>query len=301
MKLRQLEIFVAVARARNMTRAAETLFIEQPAVTRQLQGLEEELGIKLFEKSRSGLDLTPAGERLLQRAISLLDQVDRIHGDIAAIAEEPTGPLCVGTIPSLGNLVLSEAAQRFAKSFPKVSLRLVQEISDDLQTSIVNDRVDIGVISEPVSRTGIDVAPFLEEPLCIFGPVRAAKRLDDPMALLRTGRFVLPSRAYAIRRAIEHYCAQSGIAMASTIEADAIPLVKRMVQAGTGFGISPYSAVYHEVREKKLAAVPLKGLRTKRLIAARTGRQLSLAAQEMRRCLIETVESLAAADTAFKR
>src|SRR5215468_2890115 len=126
MDLRQFRYFSQVARRENFRKASEDLHVAQSALTRQIQILEQELGFLLFDRVKRGVRLTAAGQRLLERSQHILADVDRLKETLQLEANVPSGPASLAAPPSIGRLLFSKLAQTFLKSYPKVTLSLVE-------------------------------------------------------------------------------------------------------------------------------------------------------------------------------
>src|SRR5215469_7912727 len=132
MRLEQLAYFVAVARLRHFSRAAESVHVAQPSLSKQIRVLEREIGTPLFSRARGNITLTPAGETLLPLAKRILADVDTAHREVQDLTGLRRGRVRVGATPSLIGSLLAHALARFHQSFPGIELRVVQGGSRDL-------------------------------------------------------------------------------------------------------------------------------------------------------------------------
>ncbi|MFJ9782974.1 LysR family transcriptional regulator [Amycolatopsis sp. NPDC101161] len=162
--LRKLRYFVAVAEELHFGRAAARLHIAQPALSRQIRALEDELKTALFVRDRRSTVLTPAGERLLDDARGLLSAADAVRRRVAAAAEPA---LTVGFMPGI---VVTPAVRVLADRHPDLTVRLLRTSWHD-QVEVLHDgRVDVGVVRLPFDRRGLTVRPLFEEPRVVTVP-----------------------------------------------------------------------------------------------------------------------------------
>lgn len=153
MELRHLRYFAAVAELRNVTQAARRLHVAQPALSRQIQDLEEELGLQLIERSTRGIKLTEAGEFFAYEARAVLARADEASQAVRALARGEIGELRVGYAPSPTTEILPRALTAFQKVAPGVRVTLLDLASDDLEKALLDGRIHISVMVKPGSRS----------------------------------------------------------------------------------------------------------------------------------------------------
>jgi LysR family transcriptional regulator, benzoate and cis,cis-muconate-responsive activator of ben and cat genes len=152
-ELRHLRYFAAVAELRNVTQAARRLHVAQPALSRQIQDLEEELGLQLIERSTRGIKLTEAGEFFAYEARAVLARADEASQAVRALARGEIGELRVGYAPSPTTEILPRALTAFQKVAPGVRVTLLDLASDDLEKALLDGRIHISVMVKPGSRS----------------------------------------------------------------------------------------------------------------------------------------------------
>jgi DNA-binding transcriptional LysR family regulator len=152
MELRHLRYFAAVAELRNVTQAARRLHVAQPALSRQIQDLEEELGLQLIERSTRGIKLTEAGKFFAAEAGAVLARADEALQAVRALARGEIGELRVGYAPSPTSEVLPRALAAFQKVAPGVRVTRLDLASDDLESALLDERVHLSVMVKPGSR-----------------------------------------------------------------------------------------------------------------------------------------------------
>ncbi len=150
MELRVLRYFLVVAREENITRASQLLHITQPTLSRQLIQLEEELGVKLFKRSKYRIILTDEGMLLRRRAQELVDLADKTEREFQRHEEELSGEIAIGCGESNSMSFLSTQMAAFRKEHPLVSFNIYSATADDIKDRLENGILDIGLLAEPV-------------------------------------------------------------------------------------------------------------------------------------------------------
>src|SRR5262245_33446662 len=172
MELRHLRYFVAVAEEGHVTRAAERLGIQQPPLSLQIRALEQELEIQLFRRKPRGVELTDAGAAFLERARSILDQVDRAAATTRRTARGEQGRIVVGFTSSAPfHPFVPRVIRAFREMYPLVSLVLEESGSSELVSGLNNEQVDAAFIRSPVADVvDLTVCPLLEEEMLVALP-----------------------------------------------------------------------------------------------------------------------------------
>src|SRR5688572_33377875 len=172
MELRHLRYFIAVAEEKHMTRAAERLGIQQPPLSMQIRGLEQELEVQLFRRQPRGMELTEAGAAFLERARAILDDVDRAVATTRRTARGEEGRVVVGFTSSAPfHPFVPRVLRAFREAAPLVSLVLEESGSSELVQGLHNEEIDAAFIRSPVADVvGLTVRPLLEEKMLVALP-----------------------------------------------------------------------------------------------------------------------------------
>ena len=160
MGIRQLRYFVTVAEAKNLTRAAASLQVAQPAIGMQVRKLEETLGVKLLVRHSRGVEMTEAGVVLAARAMSLLQTYDEICQEIADFGSEPRGRVVLGMTKTAMHLVAGKLAKACRKNYPAINLALTENGSEQVVQGVANRRLDLGLTFLPGRRSEAGGASF---------------------------------------------------------------------------------------------------------------------------------------------
>src|ERR1700736_6468844 len=174
MDLRQFRYFVQVARRENFRKPSDDLRIAQSALTRQIQRLEHELGFLLFDRVRRGVRLTAAGRRLLERSQHILGEVDRLKESLQIEAHVPSGPASLAAAPSIGRLLFSKLALTFLKSYPKVTLSLLEGWTSNALGKLRRGELDLAIVTDPPPDPLLEYTQLFTESLYLVG------RPNDP-------------------------------------------------------------------------------------------------------------------------
>ena len=305
MDLRTLRYFVYVAEARSFSKAAVQLRIAQPALSRQIRKLEDEVGIELILRTRRQLELTDAGLLLLQRAHSLLRQAAQMADDIRAYGSRVQGTITLGVSPAIIEALGPRIVRESAKRHPDLRLNFVEGFSSFIFQRLINQELTMCLMHNPPRHRTIEIAPLLTEPMYLIGPGANAHALPaaQPGMKLDRLRLILPNRTHSLRMIIERAVAERGGQLDVAIEVDGYTTTKTLVAAGLGYTVLPYSAVQKEVEERQLTAVRLRQLALSWTlsVAYRKDQGTARAVLALRDIIAAAVKTLATADSRSKR
>jgi len=259
-QLRQLSYFVAVARSRHFTRAAEAEHVAQPSLSKQIHTLERELGTPLFHRARGNVTLTPAGETLLPLARRILADVDNARVQVQELVSLARGRLRLGATPSLSTALLPDALRRFHDAYPGIELVVEESGSRDLVRLLADGELDLALIILPLHTRdpALATTPILREPLVVAAttersPVRAkALRVRDlqryPLVMFREG--------YDLRDATLAACRRARIDPRFAVEGGEMDAVLRFVEAGLGVAVVPSTVLEGRPGLQRIPFVP---------------------------------------------
>lgn len=286
MDLRQLRYFKVLATLQHFGRASAALHIAQPALSRQIRLLEEELGVKLVERHVRGATPTPEGLVLLDRASFLLRYANQVKIDIADLAASPRGLVVVGLTPALAPLLFIPLAEALRERYPDIRLRLVENFAPALQDALLQGTLDLGLLSGPAASAGVSVVPLVRESLCAIGPHNDTSLGDGPVdiAQLQALPIVLAGVPKSgVRLALEALAARQQVTLQVTMQVESIEVARRLVARGFGWTVHFAAAIREELQAGQLRAQPIHGLALDRLIgyaAARPPSRATLAVME---------------------
>lgn len=271
MNLRDLRYLVALADHRHFGRAAEASFVSQPTLSTQLRKLEDQLDVQLVERNSRQVLLTAVGEKVVARARAILREVEAIR-DLARESREPeAGRLTLGVFPTLGPYWLPHAVPMIRARFPKLTLHLIEQRSEQLVELLDQGRLDAAVLAEPVLHPGLSHRPLFDEPFVL------AAALDHPLASrrqihsseLQGQDLLLLEDGHCMREQALAVCSLTGAIEADAFRATSLETLRQMVAANGGLTLLPQLAV--------LPPVPMHpGLRVLPFAEAGPRRRLAL-------------------------
>lgn len=259
MDLKQLRAFLTVAETGNVTRASELLHLVQPAVSRQLRLLEDDVGSALFKRERHGMVLTDAGQALVGYARRALLELDRARVEIAGTGNGVAGLMTVGLLPSTIETLSGPLVAALSREHPGIRIRIAMGYAGTLMRWLVSGEVDAALLYGAERATEVQTIPLIEEPLWVIGPKQAGLRRDKPVSLssLANHKLVLPSAPHGIRTLLEHACAVSNVTLDILAEANALSVQRSLVLGGHGLTILPPIAVAEDLQTGRLSGAPL--------------------------------------------
>ena len=253
MNLRELEYLVAVADHRHFGRAAEATYVSQPTLSTQLKKLEQELGVTLVERSRSGVMLTPAGEAVVERARVVLRETADIR-DIARHAADPsTATLRVGLFPTLGPYLLPHVVPNIRRRMPKVELLLVEEKTEVILQRLEDGALDVGVLALPVNDDRLHQEDLFSEDFLLAVPsTHPLASHDGPvdLSVLAGEQVLLLEEGHCLRDQALSVCQVGGASERRGFRATSLETLRQMVAAGVGVTLLPELAVRPPVPEQ---------------------------------------------------
>ncbi|MEB6337426.1 LysR family transcriptional regulator [Serratia rhizosphaerae] len=272
-ELRRLKAFVTVVEEGNITRAAERLCIQQPPLSRLLQGLEEELGVQLLQRLPRGVRTTDAGDVLLREARTLLARAATLADAVRRAARGEQGHIAIGFTSSAAlHPFVPNLLRRYREILPDITTQLEEAGSGELMDALVDERLDAAFVRSPVSEIpGVSIEPVLRESMLIALPV--GHRLADdaqtplPLAALANEAFILYRRpaGQGLYDAILAACYRAGFSPRIVQEAPRLPATLSLVGAGLGLSIVPASMrrlggdgiVYRAISDADAPGAPL--------------------------------------------
>lgn len=296
MDFRQLKTFIHVAELGSLSKAADRLRIAQPALSRQIRLLEQELKVALFTRHGRGMVLTPPGEMLLARVVGIFRDLDAARADVLAETSVVTGRVVLGTPPTIGDALSARLIDRFLAQYPNVSVRIVPAFSGYLLDWLQRGEIDIAVMYEPEARLPLKTEPLIKETLHAVAAPRkglAAKRAIGLSRVLEQ-RLILPGPVHGLRKLVERAAARIDVPLDIVVEADSLQTMKDLVERGLGWTILPLANVQKEVAERRLVAAEIGSPQLARtmVVAEGFGRQSSRAVRAFREMLVAEVHDM---------
>ncbi|NYE57868.1 selenium metabolism-associated LysR family transcriptional regulator [Carboxydothermus ferrireducens] len=238
----QLVIFKVVAETKNISTAAKRLHMSQPAISLQIQSLENEVGVKLFERSNKGVRLTKAGEIFYQKVQDIIDKIHEAYELARDAGGESKGKLYIGATLTIGEYVLPKLLAYFYKLYPEIEMRVKIANTDTIYHELVEKTIDIGLIEGPIDDEELKVEKFWEDELVVVVPYHhiwgSKERL--PVAELLKERIILREEGSGTRKVLEIALKELGLDLNDlnvTMEFSSTQAIKEVVAAGLGVTI----------------------------------------------------------------
>ena len=258
MTLNELRFIVAVARERNFRRAAEKAFISQPALSLAVQKLEEELGLKIFERGKSEVTPTPAGVAIIEQAQRVLEEAERIREIAAEGRNQLAAPLHVGVIHSVGPYLLPDLIPALKKVAPQMPLQVEENITANLDTLLRNGKLDVIVIALPFGDSGIATRPLYDESfeVVVHNEHPWAGRRSIKSQELASENVLLLDSGHCFSNQVEEACPELHRKGANIQHGTSLETIRNMVASGLGITVLPASANSARYRSKLLSVIP---------------------------------------------
>src|SRR5919204_211774 len=252
----QLEAFVETARLGSVTRAAEALFVTQPALTARLNALEQAVGAPLLVRRRGGVRLTEAGRAFLPYAERALQAVAEGRSVLAGLERGDAGHVAICASPIVSTYALPTILKRFAEAHPRVQVAVTTGHSEEMIEVVKRDEVAVGLL-RAFSDPDVEQFTLYEDELVLVvhaeHPSGGVARLAD----LGDEHFVLFDRASSYHELTNAMFLEAGIAPRSVMELDNVDSAKKMVELGLGIAFLPRIAVADETRTGRLRIIEL--------------------------------------------
>ncbi len=259
MYLEALKTFCDVVRHRSFSRAASANRISQSAASQNVLQLEKSLGVRLIDRSKRPFQLTPEGQVYYDGCKGLVERYYAVEQQVRRLRDEIAGTVTVAAIYSVGLSGMSGYVQRFAVRYPHASVRLSYVHPDRVYEAVLNDEVDLGLLSYPRASRDLVTLPWQIEPMALacFPGHRLAIRSHVSGRDLSGERFVAFDENLTIRKEVDRQLRRYQVDVHVAMAFDNIETIKRAVELGEGVSILPEASFRTEVRAGTLVAVPL--------------------------------------------
>jgi LysR family transcriptional regulator, nitrogen assimilation regulatory protein len=259
MDLSQLRTLIHVAELGSLSKAADRMRIAQPALSRQMRLLEEELGVRLFVRHGRGMVITEQGRDVLAHAMRVMAELDEIRARTSDANAPLTGQIAIGMPPTVADILSVPLVTAFGKSHPKVMLRLVSAYTGYLLDWLHRGEIDVAILYDPHAARSVRSRPLLLENLFLIGPRKAgfSTARAIPFKQLDGKRLLLPSVRHGLRTIVERCATEAGISLDVAIEADSYATLKDLVRRGHGWTILPLAPIHDDIVARRLTAAAL--------------------------------------------
>lgn len=291
--LRQIEVFNAVARLQNYTRAAEELHLSQPAVSMQIKHLEDSVGLPLFEQVGKKIHLTDAGKHMLEYGRHMVDLLLEADEVFEAMKGVERGTLSISVATTASHFATRLLAA-FSHKHDGITISLDITNREALRYQLENNERDLVIMGQPPPGLEVEAEEIMENPLVMIAPANhplVGKR-NIPLAHFDSEQFVVREVGSGTRFAIKRYFDEHDVVFNTGIEMTSNEAIKQAVEAGLGLGIVSIHTLELELQTQRLHILDVDGLPIIRkwYIMQRKGKRLSPAAKEFKDFVLTKAE-----------
>ena len=283
--LRQIEVFNAVARHRNYTRAAEELHLSQPAVSMQVRQLEEGIGLPLFEQVGKQIHLTDAGEQMYAYGRNITNLLTEAEGVFEAIKGVECGNLTISVATTASHFATRLLAE-FTKQHEGITISLDVTNREALRRQLENNEPDLVIMGQPPKGVDVEAAAFMENPLVMIAPAKHALigQKKIPLSHFANESFVVRELGSGTRGATQRFFDEHGVPFNTGIEMTSNEAIRQAVEAGLGLGVVSIHTLELELETGRLEILDVEDFPIIRhwYVLQRKGKRLSPAAQFIR-------------------
>ena len=258
MTITQFQYVLAVAKYKNFTTAAEHSFVTQPTLSMQIQKLEEELGVIIFDRSKKPLQITEVGERIVKQAQVIVNESERMNDIVAKEKGFIGGEFRVGIIPTVSPTLLPMFLTNFIKKYPKVCLKIEEQTTENILKKIADGSYDAGILATPLHNPNIIEKPLYYEPFVAYIPVN--HRLQNAKTIysedLDINDILMLEDGHCFKDSVLNICNQDIIESKEhfQLKSGSFETLVRLANEGLGMTLLPYLHTL-ELKEKEKECV----------------------------------------------
>ncbi len=287
--IRQLRVFECVARHLNYTRAAQELFLTQPAVSMQIKQLEDQFGLPLFERLGKRVFLTVAGQEVLGHVRAITRQYEDLENAVDRLKGHESGHLRI-SVATTANYFVANLLAMFNQKHPNVRITLDVTNREALLKQLSENTVDLVIMGQPPDGDDYEAGNFMDNPLVVVAPTNHpyTQRRNLPLKELAGQTFLVRESGSGTRVAMERFFDKHGISIVTGMELGSNEAIKQSVQAGLGLGLLSRDTVQMELELGRLAILDIEHFPIMRhwYVVHRSGKRLSAVASEFKSFLL---------------
>lgn len=263
MDLDKLKYVITIGEERSFSKAAKKLFISQPALSQYVSNIENELGIKLFNRNEVPITLTTAGEIFIKRSKDILNLKRHMIRDINNISETYTGSLKIGISPFRSPYILPEILWKMKNSYPNVKVIIIEKYAKELEDLLDQGTIDLAIISLPLKNKEFIYTEFYEEETFVITPrnskyLKLGKKGEISLESLKKERFILPYKENKLREKIESICYTYHFHPNIYLEIESQECILSLIESGLGIGFASSMSLNYKNWKEDLYAFSLK-------------------------------------------
>lgn len=283
MDVRDLQIFLSVAKHLNYTRAGEEVNLSQPSVSIRMRQLERDLGSKLFEQLGKRIVLTEAGQLLVPYATRIIAAMDDARHAIDELQGLERGLLRIGASTTPGMYLIPRTIAHFKRRYPKIEVHLAVKDTRQIEDGVIRNEFDFGFVGGHLAGDEVNVLPWITDEIILIVPLghRLARKSNVTAQDLSSEKFIFREQGSATRVVVATHLRKFHVDAEAVMEIENPESVKKAVQNGLGIAFISAFAAETDLKAKTLAAVKIRNLNISRelKIVYRKDKHLSRAAQ----------------------
>ncbi|PKG23386.1 LysR family transcriptional regulator [Niallia nealsonii] len=259
MEIRQLTYFIEVVKQKNITKAAEMLHISQPALSKVIKSLEEEVGITLIHRSNKTHELTDAGQIVYDYAVKIIAQVEEMSATLHDMTNLTRGTITIGIPPIIGSLFFPKVIAAFHRAYPNIHINIKEYGAAKVTKSVEEGEFEIGVSVLPIENESLHIFPFVQEKmkLIVNEQHELSTRKVVHMKELRDVEFIFYSEEFALYEIMRTKCIQEGFEPKIIFKSSQWDFIAEIVAANLGISMLPES-ICNRITNKHVRIIDLK-------------------------------------------
>jgi len=255
MDTRQLRYFVNIVESGSLTHAALALHVAQPALSMHMRNLEDELGVRLLDRSKRGVTPTAHGKLLLEHGRNILRQLEQARQDVMSLGSEPFGRIAVGMSATLTPIVIAPLLETVGRTMPKVSPHVIEAMSGYLLEWLRAGRLDAAILFDVQDTTGLNKTVIGVEPMYLVGPKDTFRKgAKVRFADLPRYPLIIPGPMQGIHMLIRQAAARENVELDIRVEVDAVAEMIGLVKQGLGFTLLARMGFHRELAEGSVSS-----------------------------------------------
>lgn len=261
MTLTQLSYLIAVDNHRHFARAAEACFVTQPTLSMQIQKLEEELGVLLFDRSKHPVRPTTIGEKLIGQARTILHEGERMNQILQESKNVLEGPFKLGIIPTVTPSLVPRFLSKFTAKFPKIQLQVIELTTEMIVEKLQRDELDAGILATPLKERSIIEKPLYYEPFMAYIPQdhRLGKESFVTNSELDIDEILLLNEGHCFRNSVINLCHSSPSLGDKNVDLESgnFDILVKLSKQGYGMTLVPYLYAIDLAKEEQVNVKPI--------------------------------------------
>lgn len=255
MNLQQLEYILALDKHRNFVKAAQACFVTQPTLSAMVSKLEDELDMKIFDRSRHPMEPTQEGKAILTQAQLIINQVRELKDLSLRLHSEPEGEFRIGIIPTVAPFLLPLFLSQFLKHYPKIKLVISELTSVSIVERLQNDEIDAGILATPVGNQPLIEYPAYQEEFVLYGQFNSDVNIPVSISDLDPSQLWLLEEGHCLRMQVVNLCdlrnRHEKLHPNLEYQAGSLESIRRLVDSNGGYTVLPALATYDMTDEQR--------------------------------------------------